>query len=220
MYPNQQFAAAIGVLRQCGFFESFSSQTDAQVAATLLEGLRQRYADDTFYQENPQYRPDQQLLDRFAESTNADDYKWLATQDCSRVWTGDLEADVCASNRVYEQVVQDYARLSMNTLQPTAIIETWHSEEGPVTLSFDSQGQRFTTELAYYDDWIDGEVFSFLDSVMHSQGFSSAIHTEVNTGQDVFFVRATEKEKTQMEQLLGWSFDWQTLMDDSADEAH
>ena len=222
MHVNQQhFNAAIGTLRQCGFFESFSGQPDAQVAATLLEDLRQRYANDSFYQQYPEHRPDQQLLTEFSDSPSPNNYKLLAAYDATRVWAGDLEADVCAGNKVYEQLVEEYAALSKGTLEPTGIIESWHSEEGPVTLSFNSKGQHFTAELAYYDDWIDGEVFSFLDDAMCSQGFVSAIHAEVNTGQDVFFVRADEEEKAHMEQLLGWSFDWQALtgsLDDK--EAH
>jgi hypothetical protein len=219
MHANQQhFNAAIGTLRQCGFFESFGEQADAEVAAAFLENLALRYDDDSFYQQYPEHRPDQQLLTRFSGSPSPSDYKLLAAYEYKRVWAGDLEADVCMGNNIYAQLVGEYARLSMNTLVPTAIVENWHSEEGPVTLAFESKGQLFTTELAYYDDWIDGEVFSFLDDAMRSQGFSSAIHAEVDIGQDVFLVRATEEEKNCMEQLLGWSFDWRALMGDDETE--
>jgi hypothetical protein len=219
MHTNQQhFNAAIGTLRQCGFFESFGEQSDAQVAFTFLENLALRYADDSFYQQYPEHRPDHQLLNDFSGSPSPGDYKSLAAYDYARVWAGDLEADVCMGNNVYAQLVEEYARLSMDTLVPTAIVESWHSEEGPVTIAFESKGQLFTTELAYYDDWIDGEVFSFLDNAMRSQGFSSAVYAEVDTGQDVFLVRATEEEKNRMEQLLGWSFDWQALPGDGEEE--
>jgi hypothetical protein len=212
MHANQQyFNAALGTLRQCGFFESFGDPSDAQVAATFLESLRLRYATDSFYQQYPEHRPDQQLLNRFSGSPSPTDYKALAAYDTERVWAGDLEADVCAGNNVYVRLVEDYAQLSMGTLTPFDVTETWQSEEGPVTLTFYSKGQCFTTELAYYNDWIDGEAFSFLDDAMCTQGFSSEIHAEVDTGQDVFYVRATEEEKNRMEQLLGWSFDWRAL---------
>lgn len=220
MHTNQHhFNAAIGTLRQCGFFESFSEQSDAQVASTFLENLALRYADDSFYQQHPEHRPDQQLLSDFSGSPSPSDYKSLAAYDYARVWAGDLEADVCMGNNIYAQLVEEYARLSMDTLVPTAIVESWHSEEGPVTIAFESKSQFFTTELAYYDDWIDGEVFSFLDDAMRSQGFLSAIHAEVDTGQDVFLVRATEEEKTLMEQLLGWSFNWRALTGNGEEEA-
>lgn len=219
MHANQlYFNKAVSTLRQCGFFESFGEQSDAQVASTLLENLRLRYVDDSFYQQYPQHRPDQELLAIFSDSPSSSDFKSLAAYDDARVWAGDMEADVCAGNNVYAGVVEQYAHLSMGTLQPTAIVEHWHSEEGPVTVSFASKGQHFATELAYYDDWIDGEIFSFLDDAMRSQGFSSAIHAEVDTGQDVFFVRATKEEKQRMEQLLGWSFDWKALLGDAEDK--
>jgi hypothetical protein len=219
MHANQlYFNKALSTLRQCGFFESFNGQSDAQVAATFLENLRLRYADNSFYQQFPQHRPDQQLLTSFSAAPSPGDFKLLAAYDEARVWAGDMEADVCAGNNVYARVIEQYAQLSMGALQPTAIVEHWDSEEGPVTVSFESKGQHFATELAYYNDWIDGEIFSLLDDAMRSQGFVSVIRAEVDTGQDVFFVRATEEEKQRMEQLLGWSFNWQALLGDAADE--
>ena len=207
----QPLTAALGILRKCGFFEQYSSMTDAQATMALLEWLHQRTPQDTFYQTHPQYSFDKALLHRVAEGAGPDLYKEIAGYDFARVWTGDLEADVLEGNEIYVGVVEDYARLSMGHLQPTNIVETWASETGPVTVSFEHQGRLFTTQLDYDDDWIDGEIFSFLDSAMASQGFTSAIHAEVNTGQDVFFVRADEEEKACMERELGWSFDWQSL---------
>ncbi|WP_241937269.1 hypothetical protein [Hymenobacter cyanobacteriorum] len=209
---QQQFTASISTLRKCGFFEQYSSMTDAQAATALLEWLHQQTPQDAFYQAHPEFSFDKALLRRVAEGTGPDTFKEIASYDFARVWSGDLEADVMKDNDIYVGVVEQYARLSMGCLQPTNIVETWASETGPVTLSFEQYGQQFTTQLAYYDDWIDGEVFSFLDAAMKSQGFTSSIHAEVDTGQDVFLVRANEEEKACMERELGWSFDWQPLM--------
>lgn len=208
----QLLIAALGTLRKCGFFEQYSSMTDAQAATALLECLHQRTPQDAFHQTHPQYSFDKVLLRRIAEGTGPGTFKEIASYDFTRVWSGDTEADVCEGNEIYVGLVEEYARLSMGCLRPTNIVETWASETGPVTLSFEQDGHQFTTQLDYYDDWLDGEVFSFLDSAMASQGFTSGIHTEVNTGQDVFFVRANEAEKACMERELGWSFDWQSLM--------
>ena len=213
----QQFTIAVSTLRKCGFFEQYSHMTDAEAAIALLEWLHQRTPQDAFYQAHPQHSLDKALLRRVAERTGPDAFKKIAGYDFTRVWSGDLEADVCEGSEIYVGVVEDYARLSMGCLQPTNIVETWASETGPVTLSFEQQGQQFTTQLDYYDDWIDGEVFSFLDGAMKSQGFTSAIHAEVNTGQDMFLVRATEDEKACMERELGWSFDWEPLINGALD---
>jgi hypothetical protein len=213
---QQHFITAISTLRKCGFFEEYGGLTDADAAAALLEHLRQRTPQDSFYLEYPEHSWDKNLLNRVAEGISADTFKAIAVHDHTRIWAGDLEADVSEGSNVYADLIEEYALLSMGYLQPTNIEETWISETGPVTLSFEHQGQKFNTQLAYYDDWIDGEVFSFLDNAMESLGFSSAIHSEINTGQDVFIVRATAEEKACMERELGWSFDFSSLLNDES----
>jgi len=203
--------AAIETLRQCGFFESSSGKTNDQIATSLLENLRNRTPSEHFFQEYPECSFDQELLTTFSEPANAESYKTLAKEDGTRVWYGDLEADVFEGNQVYERVVAEYAALSMGYLQPTTVTETWLAEEGPVMISLTHEGRQFTTELPYYDDWIAGELFTFLDDTMRSLGFPSTIHAEVNQGQDAFLVRATELELTQMKERLGWIFDLDEL---------
>jgi hypothetical protein len=57
------------------------------------------------------------------------------------VWADDPEADVCAENLVYAEVLPHWASISRGAFAPEGITERWESESGPITLSFELGGQ-------------------------------------------------------------------------------
>ena len=78
----------------------------------------------------------------------------------------DLEADVCAENKVYIGLLKDMAKASDGYFTPGEIDEIWSSEEGPVKITFKSNDQRIEFSPEYLDDWIDVRIFQLINDEM------------------------------------------------------
>ena len=86
------------------------------------------------------------------------------------VWASDPEADVCADNEVYSEVLPQWARISRGAFAPSGLAEHWDSESGPITLNFDLGGRRASVSPSYQDDWIDLEALRQINALIASSG--------------------------------------------------
>ena len=79
----------------------------------------------------------------------------VAEQDPARVLWIDLEADVSEDNQIYVATLDQLEAISAGAFAPVGVAESWASETGPVTVSFDLDGARHELTPAYLEDWID-----------------------------------------------------------------
>lgn len=102
---------------------------------------------------------------------------FLLSLDRERTWTGDPEADVCATNQVYRTVLAEWSRISGGRFVPAEIVEKWESEAGPVLVTFVVEGNSASVSPQVRDDWIDLDVLGELNffTVMSGWKFNYAV---------------------------------------------
>jgi len=185
----------VTTLREAGFFRDYQQLSDAEI----LELLREKKLRELSAIFGPAYEPEQ----------ISDDYQ-LAALDAKKFVDLDLEADVCAENRVYEWVLQTFSEASGGYFSPTNITELWAGEEGPISVSFFSNGSRQTFSPAYLDDWIDGRVFEVINREMQkttAERFYLCYGPDgAWFGQNAIYVRLSQNEKELLQERLRWEF--------------
>lgn len=183
------------ILRKAGFFQDFESLSDAE----LLEAIRKKRKEEYSEMFGQDYEPED--FSHLIELLSQDDKKFLDI---------DLEADVLNGNNVYVSLLEDFAKASNGYFNPIDIKETWVSDEGPIEVSFSSNGQKIVFEPEYMEDWIDGRIFSLINDEMkkvcneHFQVCSGP--DDEWFGQNIIHIRVTEEEKLFLEENLNWNF--------------
>ena len=183
-------------LRKAGFFEKFSALSDEELVATL----RQERKDS--------------MANNFEQEFDIGDYTHISellAQDDKKFLNKDLEADVAAENNAYISVIEAFATLSNGAFNPTNIKEFWHSETGPIEVSFTNNfGDLIYFEPEYEDDWLHEDVFIVLVDELKKV---SADHFLICLGpnqewldQTVTYIRLTDKQRLVLEEKLGWYF--------------
>ena len=121
------------------------------------------------------------------------------------VWADDPEADVCAENEVYSEVLPQWARISHGAFAPAGISEHWESDSGPITLSFQLGGQPASVSPNYQDDWIDLEVLRQINALIASSGrhFECAVD-----GNFALVLCLTPEQKATMQTQRQFPFAW------------
>jgi hypothetical protein len=94
----------------------------------------------------------------------------IAEHDSTRVWWRDLEADVVEGNDVYVQTIAEWGEISVGAFLPTAITETWSGDSGPVTVSYQLDGEEKTLSPAYLEDWIDPGILVPINESIEGSG--------------------------------------------------
>jgi hypothetical protein len=189
---EDRFKAAVINLRELGLFEKYKRLDDEEVTKVLFEQAKNKY----------QYGD-------FNEIFNAqNDNYWfelrVAELDDNRVWYHDLEAGTFKGSMVYAETVKEFGKLSGGFLQPENIKEEWISEKGPVNISFQDKDTFRIFKLESKDDWYNPDFFKHLESSMKNNGSPYELYMHKKTGQDVFVIRLTKKEKEQFEKKLKW----------------
>lgn len=121
------------------------------------------------------------------------------------VWAEDPEADVCAENLVYSEVLPEWARISHGAFAPTEIMERWEGEQGPISLHFKLAGKPAKLSPAYQDDWIDLEVLLQINHLIAAAGrqFECAVD-----GNFVVVLCLTPEQKRRMQTDRKFPFAW------------
>jgi hypothetical protein len=133
-----------------------------------------------------------------------DDVYLLSFSD-GDVWADDPEADVCAENLVYSEVLPEWARISRGAFAPTEISEQWDGKRGPISLSFTLAGKPAKISPAYQDDWIDLEVLHQINILIAASGrqFECAVD-----GNFAVVVCVTDEQKRRMQTERLFPFAW------------
>jgi hypothetical protein len=118
---------------------------------------------------------------------------FLLGYDKATAWTGDPEADVCDHNQVYISTLKEWAGITKGVFSPTEIEEKWHSETGPIDVSFLLNGERHTLHPEYQDDWIDLEVLLQLNRILEPSGKRFNCAVDGNFCLLLFLSRETEQ---------------------------
>lgn len=137
-----------------------------------------------------------------ATSPHADYF--ILKADADRVWWQDTEADVCGENKVYEQVLPEWGRISGGSFTPSDITEVWEDEEGPVTVEFAQDRRRHLVEPEYVEDYIDMGIITEINELI---GPSERRFELADTGdQTAFLICLSSDEKTRLIRERGWKF--------------
>lgn len=106
-------------------------------------------------------------------------------------------------NKVYIGVVQHLAKVSRGAFKPQNIEEVWHSQEGPIELSFDLAERRHTIKVNVWGQIFDFRILLQLNRLM----WDTPYRFEMVPLDDMLFVTVLKpEEKSDMERLRGLSF--------------
>lgn len=191
---EERFKASVIALRQVGLFEDYKDHNDEELTQLLIDKAKKKHKFEGFSDFDEVYNP--------VNNENFDLH--VAELDDKRVWWRDLEADICKENLVYTETIKEFGKLSGGFLNPDKIKEDWKSDEGPIEISFWDKDTLRVFHPAYNNDWYDTQFFQFIESSMVSNGSPYKLFMHEETGQDVFVIRATEREKDIIEQKMNW----------------
>jgi hypothetical protein len=135
---------------------------------------------------------------RYPNPTDPWDDVFLLAYAQGDVWTGDPEADVCAENQVYREVLGEWAAISNGAFDPISIREDWETDTGPVQVSFDLAGRPMKISPAYQNDWIDLKVLQQINALIATSGRQFECAADVNFAL-VLCLTSEQKQKMRLE---------------------
>ena len=175
----------VAALRAIGLFADRAGADDATLASEVEAGITEFWGDAL--------EPDDPQMDLI-----------VAEQDDQRVWWRDLEADVIDGNDVYVTTLEEIGAVSVGAFEPEDISETWTSDEGPVTITFATDGQPHEISAAYFDDFIDPGILAPINALIASAGRRFEIYKAFD--QSALVMALTDAERTGLE-ARGWCFE-------------
>ena len=182
---HQWVTQSAAYFRELGFFAREAGLSDDELATKIEEAYTVEWGGE------------------FDATSPHADYLLLKA-DAERVWWQDTEADVCGENKVYEQVLPEWGRISGGLFTPSDITELWEDEEGPVTVEFTHDRRRHLVEPDYVEDYIDMGVVLQINELIEP---SERRFELADTGdQTAFVVCLTSDEKTRLIRDRGWKF--------------
>ncbi len=128
----------------------------------------------------------------------------VAERDPARVWWHDLEADVVDENQVYVATLEEWAAISEGTFNLSNIVETWASDDGPVTVTFTLDGQTHEVQPEVIDDWIDPRIAQTINELIASSGRRFEF---VQAFDQTGFVMALTRDERSALEARGWCFE-------------
>lgn len=176
---------ALAFYRNLGFMPEHEGKSDDEVFETVKARLERDWGDS------------------LAGADGASLELFLAESMPSRIWWRDTEADVFMDNHVYEEVLGEWARISNGAFQPENITEHWDSEQGPLRITFDLDGQPRELHPAVQDDWLDMNIVAEINRMIESTGRRFAMHVP---DQTAVLMCVTPDERRRLENERGWSF--------------
>jgi len=176
--PEAWFREAILFYRRIGWWMDWAGLSEEE----LLREARREYREHV-YGDPELGDPDPSLP--FAELD-------IMALDDERAWWEDTEADVSAGNQVYSDLLPVLGRMSRGTVAIQDVVETWASEEGPITVEFTANGIRRTIRPEYHDDWIGPEPFEAFQELLRPTPYR--LYTFNTQGQDFFCAVLSKSE--------------------------
>ncbi|WP_212001836.1 hypothetical protein [Chitinophaga sp. HK235] len=187
--PSRPFGY-LSVLREAGFFRDYASLSDEALLDEILKKRKDAYFD---------------LFNENASEIPSTDHA-LITLDTKKVLYLDMEADVCAGNNSYTDLLLLCNRISGKEDLITDIREVWESDSGPINVNCKIDGQEKTFAPAYQDDWYDdmilGDVLVEIAAATKEPYYACLGPDYTWAGQDVVIIRLTTEEKKILEEKL------------------
>jgi hypothetical protein len=193
-FGQKEVEGAIEVLRQAGFFRQYTRLSRSEIYDLLHQERIKQYS-VIFERE---YDP----------GMNLNPYQ-IACLDHTKMVYFDTEADVMNGNNVYVDLIRAIAEASDGEIQPVNISEVWETDNGPITVQFQSKGESIVFHPEYMDDWVADELFHTISDLVQGD-FRFYVcqdeHTQLGCGQDVGVVRLTKGEVEFLEKACSWKF--------------
>ena len=108
----------------------------------------------------------------------------------------------------YAELVKEYKKISHNEFNPTEISDNFGNvnRDEKVELRFNIGDQLYTRTLDYYGDWIDGEFFSFIASVVSDQNLKGRFYQLYTGGQEasIIYLTPSQYEYVRTHNLLNF----------------
>ncbi len=184
----------ISILRKCGFFEDLKKLNDEEVFEKLHLNRIEKYS--KIFEKK--YDPGMEL-DEFD----------LACLDERKMIYLDLEADVCAENNVYTNVIEMFSNLSNGSFKPQNITEKWQSPSGPITIEFKLDDEIIKFNPKYSEDWLDSKVFEICQEKTKAKNtriVECLGESRYGYGQNIAFMRITETEQKILKDNYKYKF--------------
>ncbi|GAA4853255.1 hypothetical protein GCM10023310_35270 [Paenibacillus vulneris] len=173
--------------KEMGFFQSMDVN---EVEKNFIDNYPNDFAADKDF--DP-YQ-DHTLYQRYADH-------FILQLDKSRVWMADTEADVGKGNQVYVKALQDWARISRGAFNPSDIVETWNTEEGPIKVQLNLNGEKVTLYPQYMNDFMDVGILKKINTKIAGSGYQFVV---VYVDQQAFVTVLNEKELAQISKERFW----------------
>lgn len=173
--------------KEMGFFQSMDVN---EVEKTFIDNYPNDFAADKDFDPYQDHTYYQIYADHF-----------ILQLDKSRVWMEDTEADVGKGNQVYVKALQDWAKISKGAFHPTEIVETWNTDEGPVKVQLNLNGEKVTLYPQYMNDFMDVGILKKINSKIAGSGYQFVV---VRVDQQAFVTVLNEKELAQISKERFW----------------
>jgi hypothetical protein len=118
---------------------------------------------------------------------------YLLCNDKENVWASDPECDVCAGNEVYREVLPEWSSISKGFFDVEDIEESWHGDEGPITITFQWNGKRCTLHPNYLNDYLDLSILGQINRLIAGSGNQFVCASDVNFA--IVFLLDTEGKR-------------------------
>lgn len=178
---------AVQLYRSLGFFDSFRELTNEDLAERLVDAYRAK----------TRGRGD---LRRPSELRDLS----LLALDTSRTWWEDMESDVFRGNEAYVRILNQWAAISRGNFRPERIAEQWHSDQGPIDVSFAVAGREITWSTDVVE-WIDERLLDTINTLILPTGVQ---FQHFFTGdQSAFVVALTREERDAIARERPWNLD-------------
>ncbi len=182
--------------------ESFKDRVEFFQGLGILRNKRNDLIKKTVNKISKAYREDWET--EFNNNDPLADLMLLKYSD-AKVWWEDTEADVLPGNAVYENTITEWANISNGVLSPRNIKETWESDTGPITITFELQEQEKSIQPEYLDDYIDTKILLQINKLIKNSSKQFEMYEPFD--QTAFVICLTNSEKRALKKR-GWQFAW------------
>ncbi|MBD3584096.1 hypothetical protein [Flavobacterium selenitireducens] len=191
---KQEVEKNIAILRKCGFFADMITLSDQEVFDQLHSNRIAVYS---------------KIFEKtYDPGMNLDEFE-LACLDNHKMIYIDLEADVCAENKVYKDVILMFSNISDGKFIPKNIKESWHSDSGPISVEFELDNEIINFNPKFSDDWLDQKVFEICRKQIEAKGLRIVEclgESEFGYGQAISFMKLTDSQQTILEKNYRYKF--------------
>jgi hypothetical protein len=132
---------------------------------------------------------------------------WIAREDETRVWYGDMEVGAYPESDDYVKALTRWGRISRGVFEPKEIRETWNPIDDllyRLKISFQWNGAPHSIEIETVDEWINLAALDAVNQVIRDSGIQFCVYQSFDQG--AYIVALTPQEKTALESKRRWKF--------------